>query len=329
MLEVGQLIADGLDLGCVFFRNHGRAAAVHRFPHVLRRSANGVTRSQGGGSLVTSPSTGQHNARRARRHQDRRPHQHHPRALRHHAAGRPGRRRHQGRGAGGRRGAPHRQAGQDARHGPDLSLREPQQALALPRPQEQGGAGGAPEGGRRRRCLRPCAAAAGHRGPGAGLRGDPQDQARHRLCRRLRLFGRRSLRKTAGLRRCHPGPLRHRRPDGPGGGRRRAPLSADHPGRQDGGAHLRLRHSFSPYAPTAHRRGPVRRGADVRDHGRLADGRASVGAHLQRRGRGRLLAAAGPHPQALPHPGRLDGDPALQRQALEQLLRDRRAGPRC
>ena len=49
----------------------------------------------------------------------------------------------------------------------------------------------------------------------------------------------------------------------------------------------------------AHRRGPVRRGADVRDHGRLADGRASVGAHLQRRGRGRLHAPAGPHPQAL------------------------------
>ena len=101
-------------------------------------------------------------------------------------------------------------------------------------------------------------------------------------------------------------------------------LSADHPRRQDGGPHLRLRHAVGPDAPPAHRRGPVRRGADVRDHGRLADGRASVGAHLQRRGRGRLHAAAGPHPQALPHPGRLDGDPALQRQALEQLLRDRR-----
>ena len=198
--------------------------------------SNGVTPSQGDGSLAASPRTGQHNGRRARRHQDRRPHQHHPRALRHHAAGRPGRRRDQGRGAGGRRGAPYRQAGQDARHGPDLSLCKSQQALALPRPQEPGGARGAPESGRRRRCLRPCAAAAGHRGAGAGLRGDPQDQAGHRLCRRLRLFGRRSLRKTAGLRRCHPGPLRHRPPDGPGRGRRRATLSADHPGRQDGAA---------------------------------------------------------------------------------------------
>ena len=161
-------------------------------------------------------------------------------------------------------------------------------------------------------------------GLGAGLRGDPQGEARHRLCRRLRLFGRRSLRKTAGLRRRHPGPLRHRRPDGPGGRRRHSALSADHPRRQDGGPHLRLLHLERPDAPPAHRRGPVRRGADVRDHGRLADGRASVGADLQRPGRGRLHAAAGPHPQALPHPGRLDGDPALQRQALEQLLRDRR-----
>ena len=112
--------------------------------------SDGVTPSQGDGSLAASPRTGQHNARRARRHQDRRPHQHHPRALRHHAAGRPGRRRDQGRGAGGRRGAPYRQAGQDARHGPDLSLRKSQQALALPRPQEPGGACGAPESGRGR-----------------------------------------------------------------------------------------------------------------------------------------------------------------------------------
>ena len=210
ILVAGKLVCTASRPGCIYpqpLRDSGQWRARDAAP--ARWQSRGLSR--------TGP-----NARRARRHQDRRPHQHHPRALRHHAAGRPGRRRHQGRGAGGRRGAPHRQAGQDARHGPDLSLREPQQALALPRPQEPGGAGGAPEGGRRRRCLRPCAPAAGHRGPGSGLRGDPQDQARHRLCRRLRLFGRRSLRKTAGLRRRHPGPLRHRRPDGPGGGRRRA-----------------------------------------------------------------------------------------------------------
>ena len=47
--------------------------------------------------------------------------------------------------------------------------------------------------------LRPCVASAGHRRIGAELRGHPQDKARHRLCRRLRLLGRRSLRKTAGL----------------------------------------------------------------------------------------------------------------------------------
>ena len=45
---------------------------------------------------------------------------------------------------------------------------------------------------------------------------------------------------------------------------------------------------------------------------------------FERRGRGRLQPAARPHPQALPHARRLDGDPAVQRQALAQLLRDRR-----
>ena len=119
-------------------------------------------------------------------------------------------------------------------HGADLSLREPQQALALPRPQEPGGTRGPAQGRGDGRCLRACAAAAGDRGAGAGLRGDPQGEARHRLCRRLRLFGRRSLRKTAGVRRRHPGPLRHRRPDGPRRRRRRPALSADHHRRQDG-----------------------------------------------------------------------------------------------
>ena len=104
-----------------------------------------VTPPRGSGSLVRSL-TERENARRARRHQDRRPDQHHPRPLRHHAAGRPGRRRDQGRGAGRRHGAPYRQAGEDAGHGADLPLREPQQAIALPRSQEPGGA--------RRRCSR-------------------------------------------------------------------------------------------------------------------------------------------------------------------------------
>jgi hypothetical protein len=34
MLEVGQLIADGLDLGCVFFRNHDR---LRRFASQCQR----------------------------------------------------------------------------------------------------------------------------------------------------------------------------------------------------------------------------------------------------------------------------------------------------
>ena len=111
------------------------------------RIGRAVTPARGDGSLAHRQCGTEH-GRRARRHQDRRPHQHHPRSLRHHAAGRPGRRGDQGRGAGGRRGASHRQAGQDARHGPDLPLCEPQQALALPRPQEPGGAGGPAQGGR-------------------------------------------------------------------------------------------------------------------------------------------------------------------------------------
>ena len=61
------------------------------------------------------------------------------------------------------------------------------------------GARGTDRGDQDRRCFRACAPAAGDRRAWADLRGDPQDKARHRLCRRLRLLGRRSLWPTAGL----------------------------------------------------------------------------------------------------------------------------------
>ena len=189
------------------------------------------------------------------------------------AARRPRRRRHQGRAPRGRHHAPARPDA-EPRHGGVLSGRQPQQALDRARPQAGGRARGAAPARRGRRRAAPQLPAAGRAPARDVVRDVPRDQSGHRLRRHLRLPGRRALRRQAGLRRHHPGRLRPGL--APGLDHGRAALRADDRRRQDELDDGAGRGARRPLPQGAHRRGPGGRGADVREHGRLGDGRAPL-----------------------------------------------------
>ena len=100
--------------------------------------------------------------------------------------------------------------GNDKRMGPDLHGGQPQQALALPRPQEAARRRGAEGPGQGRRPLHPQQPAAGDRAAGPGLRGPEEGQPvdRLRLLARLRAQG--TLRPQARVRRSRAGRERRR-----------------------------------------------------------------------------------------------------------------------
>ena len=134
------------------------------------------------------------------------------------------------------------------------------------------------------------------------------------------------LRRARRARRLDPGGQRHR--DAEPDGARRAALPADHRRRQDHGADRGLRRAGGAVPPRAHRRRPGARGADVRDHGQLRDGRAPLGHDVRAAdGAAGLRAADEPPPQALQDAGRLHRDPAVPRRPLGEVLQpDRPSG---
>ena len=156
-------------------------------------------------------------------------------AVRHAASGRHGRRRDQGRAAGGRPAAPvGRLDGPRQEHGPDLHGGQPQQALALPRPQEAGGGRGAQGHDQGRRPVHPQQPAVGDRAARAGLRGPQEDQSVDHLRLLAGLCAQGAVRPQAGLRR--PGAGRVGRGLAAEPGRRRgAEVHAEPDRRQDDG----------------------------------------------------------------------------------------------
>ena len=105
-------------------------------------------------------------------------------------------------------------------------------------------------------------------------------------------------------------------------GRRRAALRAECAGRPHRRPHGGGRDLRQPCRSRAHRPRPARRHPDVRDHGRLRDGRSHGRPHLRPAARqGRLCAASVAGPPALQDVRRLYLRDRLQRQAVAELLR--------
>ena len=233
--------------------------------------------------------------------------------------GRHGRRRHQARTARRRPDALDR-AATLAVDGCVFPDQQPQQAQHRRRPQDaRGPRHPAAPGGQDRRAAALDAHACGQ--PfGAGLRHTFGGQRGPRVLPRQRLCRRRSVRRSTGLRRHHPGRIR------PGHvanrGRRPAALHPDHRGRQDQRRARGLRHRVGADAPHAHRAGPAGRRGHVRDHGRFQHDGTPVGPCL-RAAAGRHGLRAGQHRVASPvqDEGRLHRAAALFQRPLETLLR--------
>ena len=160
-------------------------------------------------------------------------------------------------------------------HGPDLHGGQPQQALALPRPQEARRLRGAEGHDQGRRSLHPQQPAAGDRAAGPGLRGPEEDQPLDHLCLFAGLCAQGPVRPQACVRRSGAG--RERRGLAAEPGRRpAAALHAEPDRRQDDRAPSLHRRAGRALPSQVHRRGPDDRGADARDAGLVLADRASV-----------------------------------------------------
>ena len=178
-------------------------------------------------------------------------------------------------------------------HGADLHGGQPQQALALPRPQEARRGRGAEGHDQGRRPVHPQQPAVGDRAARAGLRGPEEDQSLDHLRLLAGLCAQGPVRPQARLRR--PGAGRVGRGLAAEPGRRRgAEVHAEPDRRQDDGPASLHRRAGRALPSQVHRRGPDDRGADARDAGLVLADRASVRRDLEARPR---LDGLRPHHQ--------------------------------